>query len=263
MTETEALVTAARHYLAHHIAYWTERYARERTGSDMPYTYSDSDYNLFPRYNVLSAILAGVETFTGNTTLALEECRSKLVEIGNTANNALTSGEQNAIEQQAITEERDKFIDHINNLNRDSLVQQEPLPYRRRLDKFESKKIRKVLQKQWGFNGDYWDPLEKLSPQPVVFLLKLNITDEDYAQIIAAVHQKATDTIYEIDEDGNDAEVALSSFHPDCYETIYCDAGFEWIVYGSHESTVTFGGNWLIDFVNHLFKDRKEILNYW
>ncbi len=260
---TDALITAARHYLKNNFAYWADRYSKERTGADIPYSYTDNDYNLFPRYNVITAILDGVEALTGNTVMTVAECKAALIEIGTSANSSFTTGEQNAIELQAMAEERDKFVDYIVYLDSEIIVKQEPLPYRRRLTKEESEKVRKALKNHWGFQGDYWDPLEKLSPQPTVFLSKEYITDKDYLQIISTIKKLASDRLYEVVEDGRDAEIEFSSFHPDCYETIYCDGTWQWIVYGSHEGTVTFGGESLIYFVNNLFANREDKLNYW
>ena len=46
-------------------------------------------------------------------------------------------------------------------------------------------------------------------------------------------------------------------------ETIFTDKTFEWVVYGSHESTIAFGGIWLVDFIKKLFANRKDKLNRW
>ena len=58
MTSCEALHTVARRYWQKRIAYWHQRYARLgepdfRCGRD----YSDKHQKVFPRYNVLEAIL--------------------------------------------------------------------------------------------------------------------------------------------------------------------------------------------------------------
>jgi hypothetical protein len=62
MSPADALITAARRYCEDNHSYWANRYANERSGADFPaYSYSEGDYDLFPRYNVLAAILAQVE----------------------------------------------------------------------------------------------------------------------------------------------------------------------------------------------------------
>jgi hypothetical protein len=261
MTDTEALITASRRYLKDNFSYWADRYSKERTGKDFPYTYTNNDYNLFPRYNVLSAILDKVETLLGQNQLVFETCKQKLKEFGLTANSPFTTGEQNDTAKKAMQEERKKFIDFVQKLAANNLQEIQPLPHRRRLTKVESDQIRQALQEHWNFQGNYWEPVEELSPKPSIFLMKDNITDDDYRQIIEEIERHAESKLFEIKEDGSDAEIEFSLFHPDCYETIYCDRSFSWIVYGSHEGTVAFGGFWLLDFIRELYADRQDKLN--
>jgi hypothetical protein len=264
MTETEALITAARRYLQDNYSYWADRYSKERTGKDIPYTYTDDDYNLFPRYNVLSAILNEVETLVGQNTNNLDDCKQKLKDFALTANpRTFTTRKQNQIETNAMQEERNKFIDFIDKLTDKQLNSINPLPYRRRLRKDESEQVRQELLRHWNCQGDYWEPLEKLSPKPTLFLMKKNITNSDYEQLTQEIKRHADKKLFEITEDHLDAEIEFSLFCPNCYETIYCDKTYEWIVYGSHESTVAFGGEWLLVFIKQLYSDRQDKLNKW
>lgn len=263
MTETESLVTAARRYCQDNFSYWADRYSKERTGADFPYTYTDNDYNLFPRYNVWSTILDRVETLVGQNHFDFETCKQQLKTIGLTANSVFTTSEQNKIAKNAMLEERKKFVDLIENTTIEDLKSIRPLPYRRRLTKEESEQVRQALLENWNFQGDYWEPLEELSPKPTIFLMKCNITDSDNEQILEEIKKHGDSKLFEITEDGSDAEIEFSLFHPDCYETIYCDRTFNWIVYGSHESTIAFGGTWLLDFIRQLYSDRQDKIDKW
>ncbi|WP_315824024.1 hypothetical protein [Paraflavitalea speifideaquila] len=262
MTATEALITAARRYCQVNHNYWADKYAKERTGNDYPYTYTDNEFNLFPRYNMLFAILDRVEVLVGQNHLDSETCRQELKTISLEANSPFTA-EKNKTAIKAMQEERDKFRDFIEGLTVADLSSIEPLPYRRRLNEEESKQIRQALFEKWNFQGNYWEPLESLSPEPVIFLMKSNISESDYKQIINEIQQHTDNKLFEITEDGSDAEIEFSLFHRNCYETVYCDRSMEWIIYGSHESTIAFAGTWLLDFINQLFADRKDKLNKW
>jgi hypothetical protein len=263
MTDTEALITAARRYCKDNHSYWADKYSNERTGDDFPYNYTDNDYNMFPRYNVLSAILDSVETLVGYNYQDIDTCKNDLINLGLKANNVSTTGEHNNIALNAMQEERKKFIAFIEKIASEDLTSIEPLPYRRRLKKEESDQIRQALLEKWNFEGNHWEPLEELSPEPTIFLMKDNITDSDYKQIINKIIEHCDTKLFEITEDGSDAEIEFSLFHPDCYETIYCDKGLDWIVYGSHESTVAFGGVRLLDFIQNLYADRQDKINMW
>ena len=218
---------------------------------------------MFPRYNVLSAILDKTETLVGQSHLNFENCQQELKNISLIANSPFTTGEQNDIAIKAMQDERQKFIEFIEKVGTEDLNTIEPLPYRRRLTNQESEQVRQSLLEKWNFQGNYWEPLEELSPEPTIFLMKDNIADTDYEKIIEEIHKHADKKLFEITEDGSDAEIELYLFHPDCYETIYCDTSYNWIVYGSHESTVAFGGTWLLDFIRRLYANRQNQLNKW
>jgi hypothetical protein len=263
MTHIEALITLARRYCQDNYSYWAEKYSQERTGNDFPCTYSDTDYNLFPRYKVLSAILSSVETLTGQDFQNIESCQNDLKIMAFTAKSTFTTGQQNDIEKHAIEDECRKFAEYIGNLSSNDLINVEPLPYKRRMKEDESLQIRSRLLEKWNYDGDYWDPLVDNSPRKVVFLRKKSITDNDFTQIIEFIRRISQPHLYQVTEEGNDAEIEFSLFHPDSYETIYFDKTFEWVVYGSHESTITFSGGTLLNFIEQLFSDRKEKLNNW
>ncbi|MBI0400423.1 hypothetical protein [Cyclobacterium marinum] len=263
MTETEAIVTAAKHYCIDNFRYWSERYQNERTGNDFPYTYTDNDYNLFPRYNALSAIRQGIDYFTGKEFHNIESCKQTLIKSGKESQSPFTEKTQNKIEQKAIQEERDKFVQFIDNIESSDLETIEPLPYRRRLKDDEQEKIRQVLTDKWRVDG-YWVPLIESSPEvTTIFLDKENLTEKDETQIANFIKQKAEGRLYEITEEQLDYEIDRSEFDIDCYETFYCDITFNWLVYGSHEGTLAFGGKELLDFVQQVFADRKEMINNW
>jgi hypothetical protein len=264
MTPTEALITAARRYLIDNHRYWAERYTKERTGDNFPeYTYTDNDYNLFPRYNMLHAILGEVETLVGQNHLNIEAGKQALKSMGLNAGSSLVKEPINKIERAAMQEEREKFIRFIDQVSMDELAAVEPLPHRRRLTEEEKQVVRQELLTHWNFQGNYWEPLEELSPKPTIFLMYNNISGSDYKQIISAIQKRADRCLFEITEDDNDAEIEFDLIQLDCYETIYCDKNYDWIVYGSHEGTVAFGGTWLLAFIKQLFADRKELLNKW
>ena len=264
MTPIEALITAARRYCKENFSYWCERYARERTGSNSPgYSYSIEYYNLFPRYNVLSAILGEVEELVGQYYADITSCREDLLLSGLAAESIFTKDEKNATAISAMQEERDKFVTYIQTVTLGELGLIDPLPHRRRLKTSEQKEIRQRLLEIWNYEGDYWDPLVDKSPKEFVFLAKGHFTEPDFQSITDFVSSSTSSFLLELPEDGKDAEIASSEFHPDCYETIYTDYSYLWIVYGSHEGTITFAGDQLLPFIKRLFAGREHLFNQW
>ncbi len=90
-----------------------------------------------------------------------------------------------------------------------------------------------------------------------------NIKSSDKQEIEKVIKKNIkADKIYVITEERIDYEIEISQLDIDLYETIICDKTFEWVVYGSHESTTAFGGDFLIKELNQIYVDRKELLNY-
>lgn len=263
MTLTEALITAARRYCKEHHARWAQRYAQERTGANDPvYSYTDQDYNLFPRYQVLAAILGEVEKLVGKTFPSPEACRETLIHTGRTARSLFTEIDH-PVAQTAMQEERENFVRYLQSLTPEALAQMAPLSYRRRLNEEESSTVRQQLLERWNYNGGYWAPLTGNIPSNTLFVAQSALTPADRSAIMDYICQHATPHLLEITEDETDAEITCSELDLDSYETVYCDENYNWLLYTSHESTLTFAGEQLLVFVRQLFAGREEILNQW
>jgi hypothetical protein len=260
MNEFDALINIARKYCQDNFAYWAERYSKERTGTDVPYSYSDSDYNLFPRYNALSALLAEVETLVGQKNIDLETGKNELKSIDL---DGLIAEADNDIERHAMQDEKEKFTAFIDGLSPEALQHVTPLPYRRRLKGADKAAIRTALLEQWNYDFDYWDPVVEISPNPVVFVSNSHLTESDYKSIKTFLAAHAEKHLFEITEEGAFSELEWEQFHPEGVETVYIDRTFNWIIYVSHESTITFGGTALTEFVHQLFADRSDLLDKW
>lgn len=263
MTLTEALITAARRYCKEHHARWANRYAKERTGANDPsYSYSDLDYNLFPRYQVLAAILGEIEKQVGRPFPTLDACRETLSHAGLTARSLFTEMD-NPIAIAAMQEEREHFIQYLQSLTPEALAQVAPLPYRRRLNEEESSLVRQQLLERWHYDGGYWAPLTANIPSNTLFVAQAALTAADRSAIRDYICKHAAPHLLEITEDYADAEITCNELDTDCYETVYCDENYNWLLYGSHESTLTFAGDALLVFVRQLFAGREQLLNQW
>jgi hypothetical protein len=266
MTKLEGLHTLVRTYCINAIAFWKKEYAEKRTGSDFPeYTYSDSDYNLFPRYNAIDAILKGIELIVPNDYSDFKALKKDIIVAGLENETPFTNNPDNEIEEKAIKDEKAKFKTYVEGLKEADVKKIEPLPLRRRLKTDEKLSVRQMLHEVWGYDGDYWEPLGKKSPKETVFLLSKYITDGDRLFIKELLAKNGGKHLYEVNETGDDYETdlqSISSFYED-HEVMYFDETYKWTIYGSHEETITFGGEWLINSIKERFKDRPELINSW
>ena len=280
MTDSEKLITSARNYCISHFAFWMSKYSKE--GSKNISSYSENDYNLFPRYHVIKAIQQGVEVFVEQEFSSFEICKQQLVDVGMKSHSVFTiedntqiyllgeSGKylstvskKNTIQKNAMNEERLKFVEFIHSRTIENISHIKPIPYRHKLTDTEMITIRKQLLETWNYDGDYWNPLEDKSPKETVVILKENLTPDDSEKIINFLASISHKRMYEITEDRIDYEIEFDSFDLDLCETIVTDYSLDWVIYGSHEETLAFGGTKLIDFVKSLFATRADQLDTW
>jgi hypothetical protein len=254
MTEVESIITLARHYCIENYNYWSNKYSNEKSGR----AYSDNDYDLFPRYNGLEAILHGIELIINKKYDSVEDCKNELKNIGRYSQTIFTENIKNKIENNAINEERNKFITFIGNISEKDLHNVLPLPYNRKLNKIESKDIYKKLNENWNFDGFSWDHSD--NKNEIMFIMEKYLTEDEKNKIIEYIF-KYDKIFFTIDEMENDYETEIIKIEPYGFDTIYTNLNFSWIIYSSHEGYIVFGGKLLLDYLKKLFSDKVEKIN--
>ena len=264
MKVCEKLITLARNYCKDNYFYWMNKYEQERTGSDFPYAYTDADYNIFPRYNKLSAISRGVDLLVGRKYKSFNLCQQSLISAADFGD-PFVDNPRNDIEKMAMEDEKHKYQEFILSHNENDLLNMEVkrIKYKRLLTKYESKKVRKVLSAKWGYDG-CWYPIRGSDiPANVLFLMTKCLSPFEQS-IIDLIKGISLNKYYAIDESRNDYKHSIKNFNLELYqgsEVFCCDDTFEWAVYWSHEGTVSFGGDKLLPEIRELLKDYKEKFN--
>lgn len=250
MEGIKQLIDTARTYCAENFSFWVQK-----------------DRGEYLRYHILESILNGVEEIVGKNFESFDACKTKLKEIAEDVKDTSFGGysmELDDNQRQIINEERKKFIDYINAQNQETVKYTKPLPYRRKLSQSESENLREKLLTIWNFDGYVWNPLQNKSPKPTVFLSYENVTRKDEKEIKNIVKNLLkTNRLYKVSETLIDYEMEFSLLNINLYEEMIFDDTFEWVIYGSHESTLTFGGDLFTKKIQELYKDRKEKLNQW
>lgn len=123
--------------------------------------------------------------------------------------------------------------------------------------------LRERLLTQWGVGKGYWPPLGKAASCETLHVEGLD--DEPAAQLIAIIQNRIIGQVYAFDtSEGifvSEPDRIFSRFMID--DTYWFDDGLEWVIFVSHENTVTFGGDWLLEEVRDVFQDQPENLNPW
>ena len=254
-----ALHTAARRFCADRHYRWAAEYMElcksgsDRAGSD----YSDSAYGLFPRYRLDHAIEIEVERLTGTEFQSLSEAQGLLLEAGGHAlSNLLREFQRSSLACVALNEEFKAFECHISAQESAQLSSVEPVPYRRALGDSEHKQLREALRKHWCAAG-YWYPLAKCEPHldVIAFHQELWEIRNGTSLLLRATQERSIERCFLLLEGPVDYEIDRSLIDP-VYggDEFFLTSDFEWLVYSSHESSITVAG-WLAAFFRAQWPD--------
>ncbi len=243
------LHTAARRYCIRRHSHWEAKYSELQRGREnrMPYTYSQRDLATFPRYNVLNAILIEVQRLVP-MGMNFEEVRKSLVAAGMSAESPLTRPPHEAISETAMDEERHAFCDYIRGLDNDVLWRIRPLPHRRVLTDEAAETVRAKLKETWGAEG-CWYPLEPTGRADVRAFHSDVFATEGASKLLSTIlKERGIGFLWQIEEDGTVVEIEVASLDIDQAgaEAFWSTPELDWIVYVSHESSVTVGG-WMLN----------------
>jgi hypothetical protein len=261
MDDITALHTAARRYCQQRFSDWSQNYkdlqAKEKwqiTDSfALGWQYSEDAYRIFPRYRVDAAIQMEVERLMPDCDASLEALRTRLSCACDVAEIRLRTELTNSIAREALRQEADDFRAYISILNGSDLRSIEPLPYRRVIDDVESKQFWHQLQRVWGIGSGHWFPLKQCPVPPNVFAFHDDYFDkiDGVALLQNALQAHGIRKVFQLHEFGPpepEYEIDLSIFVP-TYGSggeQYSTSGLsDWVVYASHESSVTICGDWL------------------
>jgi hypothetical protein len=247
-----ALHTAARRYCFERHAHWCQRYSeivrhrgdRQRDG----YHYTPEALATFPRYNVLNAIRVELERIDPAKLGDVEDTRALLVLVGETAQDDFTQKPIGEIDARTMADERADFCRYLGGLKIADLSAIERLPYRRVLTTDESKTIWSRLRTRWEIPNGYWFPLADCE-LPDVVAFKTRDFDEAvaYVRLRDLLAARGIERVWELREYGPDYEEDLALLEPyyNGAEGYWSSGDSDWIIYASHESSVTVGG-WLL-----------------
>jgi hypothetical protein len=250
-SETYKLHSEARRYCIKQHGYWCDVYesiSKKDEGIDSPEEYTDEDYNTFPRYHTLKAILNEVEKIDADNLPVFSELLKLLVEAGKNASDIFFDATGNDITERAITDEKEKFVKHIQNLSEESVGDREPLPYRRILSQEEITALWEKIDERWGTTGtEYWYPLiENKTESSLTAYDALSFHSKMSSDELQSIMGKwGVERLYELREYGDENySLSIDLWDPryNGAEGFWVSEDLDWILYASHENTITVGG---------------------
>lgn len=278
MNVSEALHTAARRYCQERADQWRKRYSelsrdgRNQVEDNESWTYSEEALATFPRYNVVDAILMEVERFVPHDFTTVQEAREVLILAGKTAESVFTKPPQEATAISSMNEERALFAAYLAQLNEDHLLTIQRLPFRRVLGEKECQHIWQQVDKRWQTGKGYWYPLiAGEAPSDVLAFQERYFDQEVGAGTLRSilVHRGIT-RLWQLREHGAAYEIDLELFEPyyTGAEGYWTSGGLppgdEWLIYASHESSITIAGLWLLEAVKSAWSGwERRIYTSW
>ncbi|HEY8290893.1 MAG TPA: hypothetical protein VIG44_00325 [Thermomicrobiales bacterium] len=248
MDDVVALYTAAWRYVTGHAQNLRTRYFDRINEPDPPFA-------VWPRIAVLDALLVDIESVMPDQFSSLDGLRDYLLLAGATATSPRTK-EYSSVATDLIDKERHYFRTYITNLTATDLHKITPLPYWRRLSAIESESVWDILNQRWRTcNGRSWYPLKAEAPSGVIAFQAAwfhHVISDEYLRSLLSNHR--IKRCWELYEDGWACEMAveLLSTHHGHYEALECYATageMDWLIYASHESSITVAGDWLLEAV--------------
>ena len=272
MDDKTALHTAARRRCISQGSAWREQYQRlERGGKwriedsrhSAGWNYSEEAFALFPRYRLDDDILTEVESIVPADCASLEELRHAL---GSAARRGFTKLEgefcENAVAMSALRNELAAFLEYIAGVRAGELNRVEILPFRRVLASLESARLWELLSARWGIKKYSWFPLNGAAPpeNALAFHQKLWDARDGNSILLASLARSGVERCFVLRELGPpDYELESSAVDPhyDGSEAFFTSDG-EWLLYSSHESSITVAG-WLADTFRQHWADADKV----
>jgi hypothetical protein len=265
----DALHTTARRHCIERHAFWAASYRRLQASEGATVTgvkleYSDAAYRTFPRFLVWWAMLDEIERMEARSVPGLDQLREKLAAAGRRAHTPLTANPELPMAAlAAMTEEREAFASFVQSVPQSQLDSVGPLDLRRVLGADEIQQLWEQLNARWSAKkAHYWWPLrEGTAPRDVVAFHTDWLNEQRLRVVRELLIARGIDRAWELREFGEwGAERAVSSMEFDYTgeEGYWASLSSDWVIYASHESSITLAGEWLVASFRQRFPECEQ-----
>ncbi len=252
MDDREALHTAARRYrVERESAIWRamEVAGQQQTRSAAGRTWRELDV----RRDVIKGILRHIEGVVPGTFSSVEALRAFLAETTSPEGDTCPWKEATSIRMSRDTlvaagDESANFGRYIERLQPDTLHRVQPLPHHRLLRESEAERLWQRLARKWQIpSKGYWWPLA-LQEAPPPHVLAFNAWEFDEHVSVSLLRDWLRDARarpvlrFDNDNPGGDYEMDLERFALNGRETYWTSPTMDWVIYRSHEDSLTIGG---------------------
>jgi hypothetical protein len=252
------LHTAARRRAMNEFDGWAAEY--QHTGAvDRPS--SAEARNLFPRYLAQSAILECLERLEPSAVPDPPFGRDYLIPLVLAAENDSTRHLQGDVERRAIYEEREAFAAYLRDVSDHAIGDVDPLPYRRVLEGAEAEDVWGRIKRGWGIDRWYWFPLAETAHADVGAFQAPHFERAGMPEVVrSALAGRGIERVWQIREYGPSYALGIDALDLiyDGAEAFWSSSELDWVVYASHEASITVGGDWLLETVKTAWPTASE-----
>jgi hypothetical protein len=120
------------------------------------------------------------------------------------------------------------------------------------------------LSINFGITGFYWFPLNGENNSIAEYFAEDVFIKQNGLQYLSEILKTYSTQIYELSEVTDVTPINIEEFlEYQGNETIYCDENVNWVIYFSHENTVTIAGEDLLKRLKSSWLNWKEYSNPW
>lgn len=234
---------------------------------------------------LLNAILENIERALPEDFSRDSEVRDYLLSVGEKArvleyHTEGTGEERRAVyyespltevERLGLENARAGYIKYVTDLSVDQASQTEKVLYRHVMSDTKRRRVGKNLAERWGVepHEHYWHPLmaKELPPDVLAFQEAWFRNEVGVESLQNILISKGIKRIWELDEFRVEPEYELDprlcSFWKGV-EGYWSSRELNWLIYVSHESSITFAGGWLIEAIKDVWPNwEKRIYTGW
>ncbi|MDQ0116624.1 hypothetical protein [Paenibacillus harenae] len=135
----------------------------------------------------------------------------------------------------------------------------------------EFNKIKEKLRQVWDYESPFWYPLDDCIRNDIIaFDSKFVQTQEKLEFIKVLLKKHKVTCLFQLREDGKANKIddieEFNFWNSDDYfwnnDCFWFDQSMDWVLYLSHEQTITFGGEWIIEAIKNEWIDWKENISW-
>jgi len=211
------------------------------------------------RQAFFEALLTDIERMQVAEKASLDEVKELLIA---SACCTVTEEEEDRFTAWVVSKVRQEFIAYIENISPTELARVTPLPFRRVLCGEEAVEIWRRLDERWYISGagkGFWFPLNtserEIPGRVIAFLLEDFLTGHGVERLWQTLMSHAIAHVWELfniwPPQSVEYEMDVSLVDPRCskWERYWTAVPMDWLIYASHEGTITFAGDWLVEAI--------------